>query len=763
MGTFMLLPAASALPSKYRSGPLIVDIAQLYSDISSSQTNINVIAGLLHAVAAEDDQKLWARLYEVIVRTRPTPQPITPPRSHPTHASSFQQTPWSFNTGRFEDTSERRKQVDGPLKEELRPSLRIDIPDFVDAVFRCVPRLEKLAETIFRLCQEGDNPLYTQDGGWSKWHPSAKEELVLAWLQELMGRLTAWDKHSTGATVSRQIYRGPGTYLNGTAIKRKMDVGITAGNGQGRIDDSSTNNRKPNWSQILVAGELKSNPIEDGQEAAWVDLATYAREVFRKQDRRFVLGFTLCGSRMRLWHFDRSGSCGSSSFDINQDGLIFTRVMLGYYLMTDEQLGLDPTIQGLEGEQYVEITRDGQVERLILTALIQKQAAIVSRATTCWRAYRDTDKTKEPLIVKDSWQYEERPEEGLLIKEVTNGGVENIARYYHHETVRVDGEIDDTLGSVRRGLIEGCGRTSFRQKAFKRPEAFASESQGTAVTGQIQQPPLSRKRSSSPAQLEPRSPTKRPRSSVLLRDPGKPLHNRIHRRIITRDAGKHIYEAKSLRAIINGFLGAIHGEYGGTSIHNIQLTWPGHESLLNAGILHRDISVGNIMLTENEDDGFLIDLDLAIKISDIHASGAPSKTGTKVFMAIGALLGEPHNFMHDLESFFWVLFWICIHHDGFDKEGKAKRRIISQYEDWNFHSTEVLASLKVGQISRGIFDTVSGYFTDHCKPLAPCLQQMHTVVFPAGNRRFNESRKLYSEMIKVLEKARDDIKAKAIE
>lgn len=61
---------------------------------------------------------------------------------------------------------------------------------------------------------------------------------------------------------------------------------------------------------------------------------------------------------MRLWHFDRSGSSGSSSFDINLDGLKFVRVMLGYHLMNDEQLGLDLTIQQSDGQRYVEITRD---------------------------------------------------------------------------------------------------------------------------------------------------------------------------------------------------------------------------------------------------------------------------------------------------------------------------------------------------------------------------------------------------------------------
>jgi hypothetical protein len=33
-------------------------------------------------------------------------------------------------------------------------------------------------------------------------------------------------------------------------------------------------------------------------------------------------------------------------------------------------------------------------------------------------------------------------------------------------------------------------------------------------------------------------------------------------------------------------------------------------------------------------------------------------------MAIGALYGYQHSFMHDLESFFYVLYWICVHYDG---------------------------------------------------------------------------------------------------
>lgn len=74
--------------------------------------------------------------------------------------------------------------------------------------------------------------------------------------------------------------------------------------------------------------------------------------------------------------------------------------------------------------------------------------------------------------------------------------------------------------------------------------------------------------------------------------------------------------------------------------------------MLERNVLYRDISVGNIMLKKDKDDSFLIDLDLAIEINRKEASGAPSKTGTKVFIAIGALYSEHYNFMHNLESFF---------------------------------------------------------------------------------------------------------------
>ncbi|KAH7125052.1 hypothetical protein B0J13DRAFT_455055, partial [Dactylonectria estremocensis] len=75
----------------------------------------------------------------------------------------------------------------------------------------------------------------------------------------------------------------------------------------------------------------------------------------------------------------------------------------------------------------------------------------------------------------------------------------------------------------------------------------------------------------------------------------------IHRRVILRDYGRPIYKASSRLALLAGLEGCIEG----------------HESLHKAGFLHRDISINNLMINEDDDNpswpAFLIDLDLSIK------------------------------------------------------------------------------------------------------------------------------------------------------
>ncbi|KAH8695741.1 hypothetical protein GQ44DRAFT_719331 [Phaeosphaeriaceae sp. PMI808] len=125
-------------------------------------------------------------------------------------------------------------------------------------------------------------------------------------------------------------------------------------------------------------------------------------------------------------------------------------------------------------------------------------------------------------------------------------------------------------------------------------------------------------------------------------------------------------------------------------------------------------------------------------------------------MAIGVLLDdEQHSFMHDLESFFWVLFWICIHYDGPNEETVVKR-----FEKWNYVDTEELAEIKKGIVGdeSDFLKTLEANFTPYYKPIIPYINRLWRRVFPDGRRWRNPDPTLYAEMKEIPRAAQDDLK-----
>jgi serine/threonine protein kinase len=145
----------------------------------------------------------------------------------------------------------------------------------------------------------------------------------------------------------------------------------------------------------------------------------------------------------------------------------------------------------------------------------------------------------------------------------------------------------------------------------------------------------------------------------------------------------------------------------------------GHRSLLeDARILHRDISTHNIIINETDSDrtkkGFLIDLDFATRVGPDYTaegpSGAPHRTGTLPFMAIGALRGDTHTYRHDLESFLYVFLWICI---AYAEPGKKVEPLPDILQEWSMGNyIGIIASSKFGKIVEWteIEDNFSQYF-----------------------------------------------------
>ncbi|KAL7784943.1 hypothetical protein V8C37DRAFT_394987 [Trichoderma ceciliae] len=839
--TLPRLRAAQHLRSASGDKFLLQDILEATIVVNYSKFDVSRIKSLVEAVLDKsDDVTVWTQVYKAFSEAT-LPPPLTPlsegslsttdaratAATATTTAATADmsnivpasgainnppETPWNRSTASISNSSESRREVDSILKKELGNPC-IDIRKFRESFFERVPNLEIAAAAVFDKCCQGDEPIFGQDG-WKGWPPKAREDDVLAWFENTIAKLEelAADYRPANLTYRRKLLRQPRLPLIGSTGRRSMDIGF--------INDDLGMVDRYRWLHILVPGELKSNPAADAPPRAWIDLATYAREVLSAEGTRcFTLAFILCGSCLRLWEYDHVGGMASEQFSINEPkgGLEFVAAMLGFLWIDEEGLGFDPSIMRSEEKMFIEIKRDGKPERLIIDEIIARPRGIVSRATTCWKVYLENDPLRKPLVVKDLWQYTERDEEGLLLKEATKMGVINMARYYHHETVHINGVIDDVRTSIRKGLditadiaaisdmvdyidsTATCTMSAITAMARRRSTSSSASSaptvaaearsfsgrrrrrrrRGRSVTPQSKKTTRvmqlrksssrsgnnnkdnnsddnsdsggssihvsGTKRRQEEAGLEVEDedaaanekPAKRSRSVSARSADAKTLRNRVHRRVVLQDYARPIYTARSPTALLEALECCIRG----------------HESLKQSGLLHRDISINNVMIDEDgpaDRKGFLIDLDLAVKIERTENSGAKEKTGTRAFMAIEVLFGKKHSFMHDLESFFWVLFWICVHYDGPNKACKPK------LDRWNFMYDDDLAGAKLAMIyeSEWFCQCAKSTFTPFYEPLIPLMDQLRDVVFPNGRPWKRPNEELYSTMREILLKGR---------
>ncbi|KAJ7729702.1 hypothetical protein DFH07DRAFT_756601, partial [Mycena maculata] len=122
--------------------------------------------------------------------------------------------------------------------------------------------------------------------------------------------------------------------------------------------------------------------------------------------------------------------------------------------------------------------------------------------------------------------------------------------------------------------------------------------------------------------------------------------------------------------------------------HAIQSAIMHHEIAFNAGVIHRDVSEGNVLFEEvvvsgKQPQGFLLDWDYAefteaglkayqkwfperAAADRLYTSidkSLKDMTGTLPFMAIEIIRNTvSHGPHHDLESFYWLLIWMILRH-----------------------------------------------------------------------------------------------------
>ncbi|KAG5972063.1 hypothetical protein E4U56_006427 [Claviceps arundinis] len=125
----------------------------------------------------------------------------------------------------------------------------------------------------------------------------------------------------------------------------------------------------------------------------------------------------------------------------------------------------------------------------------------------------------------------------------------------------------------------------------------------------------------------------------------------------------------------------------------------------------------------------LIDLDLA-KIRDSGPSGARHQTGTMQFMAVEVLRKTDHTYRHDLESFFYVLLWMCARQawsNGFAGEQKPPKD--SLLRKWEIGSLKYIADAKEGHMTVNSLERIMEEFPEALDVVKPLCFGLRTILF----------------------------------
>ena len=145
-----------------------------------------------------------------------------------------------------------------------------------------------------------------------------------------------------------------------------------------------------------------------------------------------------------------------------------------------------------------------------------------------------------------------------------------------------------------------------------------------------------------------------------------------------------------------------------------------------AGILHRDLSINNVMFGVRSEKpyGILIDWDLAIDVKPREDGGdgesSRYRTGTGPFMAIDLLrlkMGPPHYYRHDFESFFYTLLWSACTFLLNGSEVKKQHQLV---ESWSVANWGDIRDKKVVFLTRAS-EGFGGLDEAVTKPFRPLL------------------------------------------
>ncbi|KAJ4308018.1 hypothetical protein N0V84_012350 [Fusarium piperis] len=656
----------------------------MYQHVRDGSVDLGEFRSLIrHVIKSSSDVDIWEAVHIIIgnlSKTAPLSLSI---------AATFNGTPVKSSSGRIADNA-TRDIVERELFCEIRNCTFRHVDGFMDKFFNPEGWGKEQKAMLKAVMAEHDGKR------WAEFPIVPDEKLVWDWLRSLEDRCLSDAPHKLHTTKTPNEFK---------ERKGQMDLFFQV--------PSKKPGNKLEYKEVLVIGEHKKSYDKSRFKEDFLQLTRYIRNVFADQPtRRYVHGFLLCGSMMELWIFDRSGPYSSGPFDIHEEPDKFARALVGYATMDDAIIGLDTFIRREHGHRHVTLNdANGREASIRLEKPIVWQKAVVCRGTTCFT-------TRGGNVAKFSWVSDKRKLEVEHLKLAQDKGVKGVARVVAHRQIT-------TIAELREGL-EFRERHQFRNETvhFDSPSSISSGGKRKSSSGHTSDGASGSKRHRSSSQksrlLQRASPTlSNPTRPSLYTSSEDLWENRIYSCLVISPAGRVISGFRTTKELLAAMRDAIKA----------------HQSLYTVGnILHRDISSNNIIITTPKAadgfEGMLIDLDLA-KERDSGPSGARHQTGTMQFMAVEVLRRVDHTYRHDLESFFYVLLWMCArqswHNDFPEPEEKPRQSLLRK---WEIGSFQDIADAKEGHMTVNGLERIMDEFPKALADVKPLCMNIKRILFP---------------------------------
>ncbi|KAI1791904.1 hypothetical protein LXA43DRAFT_1009763 [Ganoderma leucocontextum] len=399
-------------------------------------------------------------------------------------------------------------------------------------------------------------------------------------------------------------------------------------------------------------------------EFALGQLGDYMHNLSTHQHRLFSYGFYVQWRWARLLYFDRTGALISEPFDWTETSSPLHDFVWKLAHMTREQLGYDPTAQEASYDEIKQVIKKATDSSLPKDLQPYVKDAFLSKAKAKKRKGSaedalECDPDEAPIYRLTVTSSDPSPDEAFPDSKLNPppvGGQRTSERTFL--VGRPHFVADSLIGRCTRGYIafdlvteQFCflkdswrplvpGRTRPEHLVYERLHScgvvrIATLVCGGDVGGPLQQPTV---------------------THDCFPERKRPVP-RVHYRIVIKEIGLPLVEFADFGELNRVFLDAMAAHY---------TAWE------KAGILHRDVSVGNILIDPVTRRGYLIDWDLSRLRSELeHGPVEPDRTGTWQFRSALSLMfpRKPYRLSDDIESFVHTYRWLVLRFHETDVSG----------------------------------------------------------------------------------------------